>query len=131
MERVSEQCQNGWLPCADDYKVMVAKVKLYRDVEKLIRPMFQAFKANVAAYLVALLSSKLGDRINFERIWLKQGLSPELSQQLKVWAEEVNTRLHATANGRMISEWAKKAECKEAVLNAAYSAPMAGIPEIG
>lgn len=131
MERVSEQCQNGWLPSVDDYKVLVAKVKLYRDMEKLIRPMFPAFKANVAAYLVALLSRKLGDRINLERIWLKQGISPELSQQLKVWADEVNNRLHATANGRMVSEWAKKAECKEAVLDAAYSALLAGIPEIG
>ena len=110
MERVSEQCQNGWLPSVDDYKVMVAKVKLYRDMEKLIRPMFPAFKANVAAYLVALLSRKLGDRINLERIWLKQGISPELSQQLKVWADEVNNILHATANGRMVSEWAKKAD---------------------
>ena len=62
---------------------------------------------------------------------LKQGISPELSQQLKEWADEVNNILHATANGRMVSEWAKKADCKEAVLDAAYSAPMAGIPEIG
>lgn len=131
MERVSEQCQNGWLPSVDDYKVMIAKAKLYRDMEKLIRPMFPAFKANVAAYLVALLSRKLGDRLNLERVWLKQGISPELSQQLKVWAEEVNSRLHSTANGRMVSEWAKKTECKEAVLDAAYSAPMAGIPEVG
>jgi hypothetical protein len=92
--------------------------------------MFPAFKANVAAYLVAVLSRQLGNKISLERIWLKQGISSELSQQLKVWAEEVNTKLHATANGRMISEWAKKAECKDAVLDAAYTSPMSGIPEV-
>lgn len=130
MERIAEQCQNGWLPDVDDYKVMIAKAKLYRDMEKLIRPMFPAFKANVAAYLVAVLSKQLGDRIKLDRIWLKQGISTELAQQLRVWAEEVNTKLHATANGRMVSEWAKKAECKDAVLEATYSAPLSGIPEV-
>lgn len=131
MERVAEQCQDGWLPGVEDYKVMIAKARLYRDTEKLIRPMFPAFKANVAAYLVAVLSRQLGDKINLERIWLKQAISPELSQQLRVWADEVHVRLHATANGRMISEWAKKAECKDAVLEAGYTPPMTGIPEVG
>lgn len=130
MDRVSEQCLNGWLPNVDDYKVMIAKAKLYRDVEKLIRSMFPAFKANVAAYLVSLLSRKLGDRLSLERVWLRQGISSELSEQLRVWAQEVNNRLHASANGRMVSEWAKKVECKEAVLEAAYSAPAKGIPEV-
>ena len=39
-------------------------------------------------------------------------------------------KLHDTANGRMISEWAKKAECWTAVKGAAYSDPSAGIPEV-
>jgi hypothetical protein len=131
MERVAEQSQGGWLPRVEDYKQMIAKAKLYRDMEKLIRPMFPAFRANVAAYLVSVLSRQLGEKMDLERVWLKQGISPELSQQLRVWAEEVSKRLHATANGRMVSEWAKKAECKDAVLEATYSAPMTGIPEVG
>ena len=131
MERVAEKCQDGWLPGVEDYKAMIAKAKLYRDMEKLIRPMFPAFKANIAAYLVGVLSRQLGEKINLERIWLKQGISPQLSQQLKIWADEVNTNLQATANGRMVSEWAKKAECKDALLEATYSAPMIGLPEIG
>ena len=32
--------------------------------------------------------------------------------------------------GRMISEWAKKTECWEAVRGASYTEPMKGIPEI-
>lgn len=130
MDLVAQQCQDGWLPRVEDYKAMIAKAKLYRDMEKLIRPMFPAYKANVAAYLVAVLSRLLGDKFSLERIWLRQGISPELAQQLRVWAEEVNSRLHETANGRMISEWAKKAECKDAVLNSRYTPPMSGIPEV-
>jgi hypothetical protein len=118
------------VPTLNDYKGMIAKAKLFRDAHKLIRPMFQAFQGNVTVYTISLLSLKLGDRIDLNRIWAKQGLSPELIQQIGVWAREVNDVLHRTASGRMISEWAKKPECKDAVLNASYSEASKGIPEL-
>jgi hypothetical protein len=49
---------------------------------------------------------------------------------MSVWAVEVNQVLHDTAAGRMISEWAKKPECWEAVAAAKYSPPAEGIPEV-
>lgn len=118
------------LPTAADYKGMIAKAKIYRDAQKLLRPMFQAFQANVTAYTVALLAKKVGDRVDLDRIWAKQGLSPELVAQIAAWAKEVNDALHRTAGGRMLSEWAKKSECREAVLGASYSEPAPGIPEL-
>ncbi len=118
------------LPTAADYKGMIAKAKLYRDAQKLLRPMFQAFQANVTAYTVALLAKEVGDRVDLDRIWAKQGLSTELMAQIATWAKEVNEALHRTAGGRMISEWAKKAECREAVLGASYSEPSSAIPEL-
>lgn len=118
------------LPTAADYKGMIAKAKLYRDTQKLLRPIFQAFQANVTAYTVALLAKNIGARVDLDRIWAKQGLSPELLAQIATWAKEVNDVLHRTAGGRMISEWAKKSECREAVLGASYSAPAPGIPEL-
>ena len=118
------------LPNVQDYKLMIAKTKIYRESQKLIRPMFQAFQANVTAYTVSLLSAKLGDIIDLHRIWEKQALSKELLEQVAVWAKEVNENLHRTASGRMISEWAKKSECRELVLNANYSQHNPEIPEI-
>lgn len=118
------------LPTAADYKAMIAKAKLYRDAQKLLRPLFQAFQANVTAYTVSLVAQKIGERVDLERIWAKQGASPELLTQIAVWAKEVNDALHRTANGRMISEWAKKPECREAILGASYSEPGPGIPEL-
>lgn len=47
-----------------------------------------------------------------------------------VWAREVNDVLHKTASSRMISEWAKKPECREAVLGESYSEAAEGIPEL-
>ena len=78
---------------------------------------------------MALVAEKLGDRIDLEKVWLRQGASPELLAQIAVWAREVNDTLHATSGGKMVSEWAKRPECKEAVMGASYSAPATNIPE--
>lgn len=118
------------LPNVHEFKAMISKAKIYRDAQKLLRPMFHAFQANVTAYTVALLSEKLGSRFDLDRIWAKQAVSQELLSQMAVWANEVNDTLHATAGGRMVSEWAKKPECKEAVMGASYSVAASNIPEV-
>ena len=112
------------------FKSMVAQAIVFKAVHKLVRPMFQAFQANVAAYTVSLMATKVGDRFDLDRVWSRQGVSQELLAQISVWAREVNDALHRTAGGRMVSEWAKKQECREAVLGGRYSDPAAGIPEI-
>jgi hypothetical protein len=109
---------------------MVAKAILFKATQKLVRPMFQAFQANVAAYVISVLSNRFGDRLDLDRVWARQGVSQELLAQITVWAREVNDILHQTSGGRMVSEWAKKPECREAVHGATYSAPADGIPEI-
>lgn len=122
--------QEAPLPNVADFKAMIAKAKLYRDAQKLLRPMFPAFQANVTAYTIAVLSEKLGARIDLDRIWIKQAASPELMSQIAIWAKEVNDTLHATSGGRMVSEWAKRPECKEAVMGGNYSEPADDIPEV-
>lgn len=122
--------QEAPVPTVTDFKAMMAKAKLYRDAQRLLRPMFQAFQANVTAYTISVLSEKLGSRIDLDRIWTKQAISPQLMEQIAKWAKEVNDTLHATSGGRMISEWAKRPECKDAVMGASYSAPADDIPEL-
>ena len=118
------------LPTVADFKAMMAKAKIYRDATKLLRPMFQAFQANVIAYTVSLVADKLGDRIDLDKIWAKQAASPELLAQITLWAKEVNDMLHSSAGGKMVSEWAKRPECRDAVMGASYSAPATNIPEV-
>ena len=122
--------QEAPLPTVADFKAMIAKAKIYRDAQKLMRPMFQAFQANVTAYTVSLVAEKFGNRFDLDRIWANQATSPELLAQMTVWAKEVNDVLHSSAGGKMISEWAKRPECKEAVMGASYSAPATNIPEV-
>ena len=118
------------LPSVTDYKNMVAKAIIYKATQKLVRPMFQAFQANVTAYTVSVIAKMLGENFDLDRVWNKQTVSPELLEMISFWAKEVNELLHRSANGRMISEWAKKAECKEYLLNATYSVPKENIPEL-
>lgn len=112
------------------YKQMVAKAIIFKTTQKLVRPMFPAFQANIAAYTVSVLSRKIGDRLDLDRIWQEQDISGRLREQVQVWAREVNDTLHGTAHGRMISEWAKKEECWDKVQAAPLSAPLAGISEL-
>lgn len=118
------------LPNLADYKAMIAKAILYKKTQALVRPMFPAFQGNVTTYLVSLMASRLGDRVDLERIWVQQDISGQLRALLQTWAKEVNSVLHRSAAGRMISEWAKKPECWVGVKGASYSPVPSGIPEV-
>jgi hypothetical protein len=131
-ERFMESlANNGSAPEPDVpmFKQMIAKAILFKATHRLVRPMFQAFQANVAAYLVSVLAGRLGPKMDLDKIWLQQDISPQLKQQLATWANEVNDALHKSANGRMVSEWAKKAECWDVIRAVAFTSPLADIPE--
>ncbi len=118
------------LPDVATYKAMVAKAIFFKKTHALVRPMFPAFQGNVAAYLVSLVADRLTHRIDLEKIWTRQDISSALRQQLRAWAIEVNDVLHRSSGGKMISEWAKKPECWNAVRSASYSPVGDGIPEL-
>jgi hypothetical protein len=112
------------------FKTAIAKAILFRKTSSLVRPMFPAFQANVAAYTVAIVSLMLGDKLDLMRIWLQQDLSPALKSQIQEWAREVNLVLKGSSSGRMISEWAKRPECWAAVSGSRFSSPAVNIPEV-
>ncbi|HBG05154.1 MAG: abortive phage infection protein [Geobacteraceae bacterium GWC2_58_44] len=130
MESVEDKEVAGGLPDVQFYKQMIAKAIIFKTVQKLVRPMFPAFQANVAAYLVSVAAKIIGDRLDFDKIWQKQEISSQMKEQLKVWAVEVNDALHRSSNGKMISEWAKKAECWELVRGISFSTIKSDLPEV-
>jgi len=111
------------------FKALVAKAIVFKAVHKTARPLVSAFLANVAAYTVGVMADSYGDAFDMEKVWLRQGVSPQLLEQVEIWAREVNDRLHETANGKMISEWAKRPECKEAMFSRPFSPPSVEVPE--
>ena len=118
------------LPEVAEYKEMIAKAIIFKRCQSQIRSSFQAFQANVTAYTIAVMSKVLGGSFNLGRVWQKQDISPQLKQQVQIWADEVNRELTRTASGRMISEWAKRPECWIALSSVHYSPASADIPEV-
>jgi hypothetical protein len=99
-----------------------------RTKEEIMRlsPQFE----RITTYTISLLANRLGDSIDLDKIWQQQDISSQLKQQVQAWAVDVDRILHQSAAGRMVSEWAKKPECWDAVRDGKYSSPLSGIPEV-
>jgi hypothetical protein len=59
------------------FKDLVAKALIFKAVHKTARPLVSAFLANVAAYTVAVVSRTYGSAFDLERVWGRQGVSPQ------------------------------------------------------
>lgn len=94
------------------FKRLVAVAILYRSVERTVRAMkFPAYGAQIVAYLVAGLSYRTGGRIDFTRIWAKQGVSSDIERLVKAWAPLIDQAMRESAGQRNPSEWYKKEDC--------------------
>lgn len=110
MQRIKDEAQppidTAW------FKRLVALAVLYRAVEKKIRSMkFPAYAAQITAYLMAAIAHQTGGRIDFERIWSRQAVSPELEQLVEYWAPQMDAAMRASAGQKNPSEWYKKEDC--------------------
>jgi hypothetical protein len=124
-------------PDSNSYKKIIAEVIIFKSVDKLVRTYkiegerkYLAFQANITAYTVSVVSKLLGNNVDLDMIWKKQGISDVLGKQIITWSVEVNDLLHSHAKGRMISEWAKKSECWEYISRAKFSGHLPNIPEL-
>jgi hypothetical protein len=91
---------------------------------------FAAFQANIVAYSVANLSWACNGRIDFDMIWTRQSISPELHAVLENWVVQIDKALRNTAGNRMVSEWAKKVECRDTLREMAFALPDRLPPEL-
>jgi len=111
------------------FKELVAKAIIFKAVHKTARARVKAFLANVTSYTVSVLARSYGDKLDLDRVWQKQEISSELTDQIVIWASEVEQRLKETSGGKMISEWAKRPECLEKVFETPFSPPSVKVPE--
>jgi hypothetical protein len=116
MQALKTRQRGDWTPDETYYKELVAKAILFRSAQRIVKQAhFPAYQANVLAYLVAYLSWRTGGSLGWERIWTRQALSEQLLALLVQWAREIDNALRSSAGGRMVSEWAKKEVCWEAI----------------
>jgi hypothetical protein len=100
----------------EQFRVFVAKAILYRQTERIVtQKNYGGYRANIVAYTIALLSHMTEGNLDFERIWIEQGLSDQLEQIVGQLSGVVrNVIISAPGNGN-VTEWCKKAACWEAV----------------
>ena len=111
------------------YKEMIAKAILYKAVHKASYKMFKQATGNVVAFTVSVISRLIGDRFDLDVVWRNQDVSPQFKRQAGIWLREVGDALFSSADGKMITEWAKKPECWETIKNKHYAAPSELLPE--
>ena len=98
------------------FEHLVAKAILFRRIDRIVAATYrerglEAYKAQVVAYAVALISNRTKRRLDLDAIWRTQQLPPELQDEIP----ELAVRLRAffdQAPGN-IGEWAKKPACWE------------------
>lgn len=114
MEELRRRNGLAWEPDQQWYQDLIAIAIIWQCAEKLVRwEGVPAFRANVIAYLVALLSAKSSSRLDLRKIWNAQTVSPELEAMLRSWVLPVRDALvqGAVTRQRNPTEWFKKEEC--------------------
>ena len=110
---------------------LIAKAILFRRTEKLVSSLqLGGYRANVVAYVVALLSERSKRQLDLAAIWRHQRLSANLEDAILDLAPRVHgILLEAPGNGN-VTEWAKKPACWERVHGMAWQLPVAVTREL-
>jgi len=97
---------------------------------KEAKEVFRQGWVNIATYVVSVVADRLGDRLDLEQIWMRQGISGGLRDLLWDWAVIVNAEFNRIAPGQQISEVAKRTDTWAKVRAADYPRHSLSIPEI-
>ena len=125
-----EEAGESMIPDVAGYKRMIAKVIAFKHVQTVMRQILPAYQGNVALYLIALVAKAHGNSFDLMKVWDSQQVSQGFKDQARIWGREVNAALHASAQGRMISEWAKKEDCWRELQTVALTRLVGHVPEI-
>ena len=115
--KYSEMIQNEEIGSPDEkfYCDLIAQVILFQRCDKIVDSQnFGGYKANINYYTIALLSAFHSDLVDFDYIWQKQCLTPELSDKIKTVCYKVwNHFMNPDVKGINITQWCKKEGCWE------------------
>lgn len=106
------------------FRRQVAKAILFRQAEKIIqRQQYGGYRANIVTYTVALIARLTAQRIDLDRIWREQRLTPELAGVIRDVSLDVHRHITQPPSGGNITEWCKKEACWEQLCEQDISLP--------
>lgn len=110
------------LPDEKYFQNLVAKAILFRRTEKLVQQQqYGGYRANIVTYTLALLSFKTAQRINLEKIWKEQSLSPILEAEIIKVSKIIHGIITNPPGGANVGEWCKKEKCWDVVKKCDYT----------
>lgn len=110
------------LPDEKYFQNLVAKAILFRRTEKLVQQQqYGGYRANIVTYTLALLSFKTSQRINLEKIWKEQSLSPILEAEIIKVSKIIHGIITNPPGGANVGEWCKKEKCWDVVKKCDYT----------
>lgn len=108
--------RKNFVPDEAYYHALIAKAILFKRTEKLVqRQQYGGYRANIVTYTLSFLSYKTAQKIDLDRIWKEQCLSPALEQEIINVSRFVHQMIVNPPGGANISEWCKKEKCWEAI----------------
>ena len=106
--------QRPALPDESDFHHLIARAILFRNAEKLVQKQnYGGYRANIVTYSLAWLSHHTAQKLDLDRIWRTQSLSPELEEAVRMVSKAAYDHLVNGAQGGNVTEWAKKEKCWE------------------
>ncbi|SCF41530.1 AIPR protein [Micromonospora purpureochromogenes] len=104
---------------------LLAKAILFKATDKIVAARdFGGYKINITSYSIARLAEATNRRVDLDRIWREQGLSPALAAALDDLCAPVREVIvNPLRGGANIGEWAKRPDCWEAVLAIPWTVP--------
>lgn len=82
-----------------------------------------SYKSMITTYTVARLSLATGRRIDLDRIWREQRISPALEDAIDDLCPRVMAVVTNPREGNHVGEWAKKPSCWDAVSRVRWTVP--------
>ena len=79
------------------------------------------YRSQLLNYTISLLSYHTSRKINFDIIWADQNISSQLQEIIKSWSFKIYEIIQKTAKGKNISEWCKKEECWEDIMDRSFT----------
>lgn len=108
--------RKGLKPDEIYYKHLIAKAILFRRTEKLVQgQQYGGYRANIVTYTLAFLSYKTAQRIDLDRIWKEQALTPALEGEIVKVSGFVQQMIVNPPGGANVGEWCKKEKCWTAI----------------
>ncbi len=116
--------RGGYLPDEAYFNHIIAKALLFRGAEKLVGDQkYGGYRANIVTFLLALLSHATEQRIDLDRIWKTQSLTPALEDAIVRLSKYVKDVIVEPPEGRNVTEWCKSEKCWDACRALDFSVP--------